>query len=150
MKTLFICLLLSLNNPSAYYEKYEETVDFIKKHEGFESCEYVIEGVRTIGYGHTIKKGEKFTCLTQKEAEDLLRKDFNLAINSIDRYLKLEGTRRLAIGHFVYCRGIGSFVKSKLYTKIKNGEPLTESDFTTYRFKSARLYEWNLWKLNKI
>lgn len=137
-----------LSFSSCHANYYEEAVAKIKEHEGFRSCTYVLEGVRTIGYGHTIKKGEHFGCLTETQADSLLRADFNAALKCVDRYTKTKGSRRIALGHFIYCKGVGTFLKSELYSKIKSGVTLVEADFTKYRFKKTRLFEWSLWNLN--
>lgn len=147
----FLCLFFLLNSSlyaSCYDTLYSETLTFIKKHEGFSSCEYTIEGVRTIGYGHVIKKGETFSCLTKEEATDLLKKNFKSAISIVKRYLTLTGSRLLAIAHFVYCKGIGTFLKSEIYSKLKSNLELKQEDFTKYRFPENRKWEWKLWTLN--
>ena len=145
---ILLIMLPQSYSTSCYLTHYEESINVIKQHEGFRSCEYVIEGVRTIGYGHTIKKGEVFKCLTEAQADSLLKKDFNSALKRVDTQVGLKGSRKLAIGHFIYCKGIGTFLKSELYTKIKGGIELIEADFTKYRFRKSRLFEWKLWKLN--
>jgi GH24 family phage-related lysozyme (muramidase) len=133
---------------SCYSEKYELAIKILKAKEGFRSCEYTIEGVRTIGYGHTIKKNEKFGCLTINQADSLLRADFDYALCQVDRYTGITGSRKIALGHLIYCRGIGNFLKSDLYLKLKTCQELDEIDFIKYRFYESRIFEWNLWKLN--
>lgn len=149
LNTLILLIMLSQPYPnSCYLTHYEEAVKVIKQHEGFRSCEYVIEGVKTIGYGHTIKKGEVFKCLTEDQADSLLRVDFNSALKRVDTHIGVKGSRKIALGHFIYCKGIGTFLKSELYDKIRGGIELVETDFTKYRFRKSRLFEWELWKLN--
>lgn len=154
MKKLIILfnLLISISSINLYSNCYDslylKTISFIKMHEGFRSCEYIIEGKSTIGYGHLIKKGESFNCLTKKQADSLLIKDLNSSINLAKKYIKTKGSRLLSISHFIYCKGIGNFLKSSIYFKIINNIELLEEDFLKYRFKKNRQYEWELWKLN--
>ena len=52
----------------------------VKKYEGFMPEPYRCPtGHSTIGYGHVIKKGEAFTCLTEEGAHNLLLKDLEIA-----------------------------------------------------------------------
>lgn len=149
INVLFLIIALSQNTTnSCYLTHYEDAVKIIKKHEGFRSCEYTLEGVRTIGYGHTIKKGESFKCLTEIQADSLLRADFNSALKRVDTHVGVKGSRKIALGHFIYCKGIGTFLKSTIYSKLKAGNSLIEEDFTKYRFRKSRVFEWELWKLN--
>jgi GH24 family phage-related lysozyme (muramidase) len=149
IKMLFLLTTLPQFIPTSCYSTYyEEAVKIIKHHEGFRSCEYTLEGVRTIGYGHTIKKGESFKCLTETQADSLLRVDFNSALKRVDTHVGVKGSRKISLGHFIYCKGIGTFLKSSIYSKLKDGIELIEEDFTKYRFRKSRVFEWELWKLN--
>jgi lysozyme len=117
------------SNPLTEWNKnYEKTIKAIKKHEGFAGGNpYICPGGHlTIGYGHVIKEGESFTRLTEKQADSLLRVDFNKALRAVDASVKLEGSKKLAIAHFVFAKGIGTFNRSELRQKIVNGESIDD------------------------
>ena len=107
-------------------EEYEKTIAFIKQHEGFADGKIYVcaAGYKTIGYGHKLKSGENFTQITEEQADSLLRVDFNKALKALDRNIKLSGPQRLAMAHFVYAKGIGSFNRSTIKKKILNNEPI--------------------------
>jgi lysozyme len=118
---------VSVTNPMLNWnENYEKTIEFVKKHEGFaEGKPYICPGgYKTIGYGHVIVEGENFEQLTEKQADSLLRADFNKAIKAVERTIQLPSTQKLAIAHFVYTKGIGSFINSGLKEKIEKGESI--------------------------
>ncbi len=108
--------------------EYEKTIEFIKKHEGFANGKVYVcaGGYKTIGYGHKLLPGENFTQITEAQADSLLRVDFNKALAALDRNIKLEGSQRLAMAHFVFAKGIGSFNRSTLKKKILNNEPIDD------------------------
>ena len=109
-------------------EEYEKTIEFIKKHEGFAGGKaYVCAGgYKTIGYGHKLLPGENFTQITEKQADSILRADFDKALHALDRNIKLEGAQRLAMAHFVFAKGIGSFNRSTLKKKILSNQPIND------------------------
>ena len=107
---------------------YESVIDFIKAHEGYAGGkEYVcVSGRRTIGYGHVIKKGEKFPeKITKEFADSLLRDDFSRAYDLATKYTpQLKGSRKLAVAHFIYSKGITAFLKRSLRKAIKKDAPV--------------------------
>ena len=111
---------------SDWKENYERTIEFLKEHEGFAGGKAYIcpGGHKTIGYGHIILEGETFEELTEKQADSLLRADFNRALRAVDKTVKLTGVRKLAIAHFVFAKGIGTFINSGLIEKIAQGESI--------------------------
>lgn len=119
---------LVTNPMQDWNENYENTIKFIKKNEGFaEGKAYICPGgYKTIGYGHVILEGETFQELTEKQADSLLRVDFNKAIKHVDQIVDLPGNRKLAIAHFVFTKGIGTFIKSNLKDKVLRGESIDE------------------------
>ena len=141
---------------------YDAIVDTLKWHEGFRAGPYFcMAGVKTIGYGHVIKKGEHFDLPMSKEtADSLLRADLNAAINYVKRTTDLEHTQLLAIGHFVYALGSGNFNKSTLKKRIVADQPIdkeivkwvhirTKKGFVKSKYLHAsRVMELNLYKLN--
>jgi len=107
---------------------YEKTIQYIKEHEGFaEGKPYICPGgYKTIGYGHVILENENFTQLTPAQADSLLRVDFNKALDAVGRTVNIKGSKKLAIAHFVFTRGIGTFIKSPLKAMIENGENIDD------------------------
>jgi GH24 family phage-related lysozyme (muramidase) len=114
-----------VTNPlTEWNNDYEKTIQYIKEHEGYAGGKPYIcpGGYTTIGYGHIIMKGESFIQLTKSQADSLLRVDFNKALNAVERTVNLKGAKKLAIAHFVFTRGIGTFIKSPLKEMVENGE----------------------------
>jgi len=113
-----------------YKKEYEKTIDYIKWHEGYASGNaYTCPGGhRTIGYGHVILKGENLSRLTKEQADSLLRVDFNKAIKLLkdDKKVNLKDGRKLAIAHFIFTKGIGSYYKSTLRKKIINNQKIDD------------------------
>ncbi len=107
-------------------ENYEKTIEYLKEHEGFAGGKSYIcpGGHKTIGYGHIILEGETFEELSEKQADSLLRVDFDKALKTVDKTVKLTGVRKLAIAHFVFAKGIGTFINSGLKEKIERGESI--------------------------
>jgi len=116
----------SKENLSSNSVLYEKTIAFIKKHEGFAGGKpyYCVAGYKTIGYGHVIKEKENFgDKITKKQADILLRKDFNKCINLAKKHSNgLSENQLLAIAHFIYAKGIGNYLKSELKKKVDNKE----------------------------
>ncbi|UAB75143.1 lysozyme [Mesoflavibacter sp. SCSIO 43206] len=82
-------------------------IDFIKSHEGFRAVAYddlnpnatlnndsIIQGVLTIGYGHThnVKVGDY---VTEDEAEQLLKEDLFFAESAVKDYVQVEITQNM-------------------------------------------------------
>lgn len=111
-----------------YNRLYEVVVNSIKLREGFmESPYYCPGGILTIGYGHAIKKEEIFyEPITEYVADQILRKDLNIAITYVQQTTNLEHTQALAMAQFVYNVGIGNFYSSTLRQLILANEPIDE------------------------
>ena len=63
-------------------------IEALKYLEGFSSKVYKCPaGVKTIGYGHTIKGGEQFTTINQKEALKLLEDDVRYFLDEIKKLI---------------------------------------------------------------
>ncbi len=109
-------------------KQYERTLEFIKDHEGFAHGQAYMcpGGYKTIGYGHIILENEKLSQITEQQADSILRIDFNKAIHSLDTYIELSGSKRLAMAHFVFTKGIGSFNRSTLKKKILKKESIND------------------------
>ena len=109
-------------------KQYEKTLQYIKKHEGFANGKTYIcpGGHKTIGYGHIVLENENFSQITEQQADSVLRADFNKAIRVLDANVKLDGPKRLAMAHFVFTKGIGSFNRSTMKKKILKKEPIDD------------------------
>jgi lysozyme len=107
---------------------YERTIEYIKEHEGFAGGKPYIcpGGYRTIGYGHIILEHENFTQLSEYQADSLLRADFDKALYLVEKTVEVKGSKKLAIAHFVFTRGIGTFIKSPLKAMVENNEDISE------------------------
>lgn len=140
-----------------YLETYRETIEYIKKHEGFIAYPYYdVAGIKTIGYGHVITDSDSFPdTISRAFAEKILIKDFNMAIKSIERETDLKGNKKLAMAHFVFMMGIGNFLKSRLPKLIKNGKPINTEleNWCYYRNPNGKMirsdysYRIRLWEI---
>ena len=141
------------------FEKgYDEAIEFIKSHEGFAGGKayYDAAGIKTIGYGHRIKKGEVFPeRITQKEAENILRKDFDKAVWYAERESHVTGYKRIVVAHFIYAKGIGNFLRSTFKKKVAANETVDEElkKWCYYRgtdgnmVRSEYIYKIRLWEI---
>ncbi|MGU8435448.1 glycoside hydrolase family protein [Clostridium perfringens] len=142
------------------YELSDDLINFLASYEGFSSIPY--RGVdyqnRTIGYGHVIRYGEKFTCLTESEAKNLLKKDLKSTVNlvlNITKGLNLSQNRLEALVSFAYNCGSGALSRSILLKDIKNGasDEKIKEDFLEWSYcngiklkdlMNRRLDEWEI------
>ncbi len=142
------------------FEKgYEEAIEFIKEHEGFNNgYAYTdVAGIRTIGYGHVIMKNEKFPeRISEKAAESLLRKDFDKAVRAAERETNLSGYQKITIAHFIFAKGIGNYLRSNLKKLVDEGKPVDEelkkwcyyrSSKTGKLVRSEWSYKIRLWEI---
>jgi len=141
------------------FEKgYEEAIRFIKSHEGFAGGKayYDAAGIKTIGYGHRIKKGEIFPeRITQKQAENILRKDFDKAVWYAERESDTKGYKRIVVAHFIYAKGIGNFLRSTFKKKVDANEPVGEelkkwcyyTGIDGEPVRSEYIYKIRLWEI---
>lgn len=104
-------------------KNYEGVIDYIKAHEGYaDGKEYTcVSGHRTIGYGHVIMPGDKFkTPIDKATADSLLRSDFRKSFLLAEKYVpQLEGSRKLAVAHFIFSKGPAAFLSSGLCKAIR-------------------------------
>ncbi|MCQ2974603.1 MAG: lysozyme [Bacteroidales bacterium] len=146
-------------------ENYEKVIEFIKQHEGFANGKpyRCISGQLTIGYGHVIREGEYFPSQISKEtADSLLRQDFKRAIKTTERLTTLQGSRKLAIAHFIYSKGCGAFSRSTLLKEITlNGDidkelmkwcyytnPKTKTKHKSIVAENISKWECNMWHVD--
>jgi len=99
-------------------------LNLIKSFEGFRSCKYRDPvGLWTIGYGHLIKPGESFNCISEAEATNLLRRDVGSAEACVNSRVKvpLNGNQFSALVSFTYNLGCGSLSSSTLLRLLNQG-----------------------------
>lgn len=102
----------------------QEGVELIKYYEGFSAKPYLCAaGFPTIGYGHLIKKGEKFGIISMAEAEELLRQDMASAERSVLRLIErpLTDNQFAALVSFTFNLGGGALQASTLRRKVNAG-----------------------------
>jgi lysozyme len=96
-------------------------LNLIKQHEAFRAEPYLCPARKlTIGYGHVILPGEKFTSITLQQAEDLLRKDAALTEICINKYVKVPLTQNQfdALASFIFNVGRRNFLASTMLRKL--------------------------------
>lgn len=98
-------------------------------------------GYPTIGYGHKVQPGEDFSKgVTRGQAEALLRRDTQAAIDAVNRYATapLSQGQFDALVSFAYNVGPTAFRNSTLRARIVGGHHLRSHDFTEYRYSGGR------------
>jgi GH24 family phage-related lysozyme (muramidase) len=177
MKTIFLFLLLFLSfkalAPSEqgfilnkrfnafkqmkiHQEQYENMISFIKKSEGFRATIYNCPaGQATIGYGHMALPGEKFTSITESQADSLLKVDFQKRMDFLP--ITMEYHKKLAIAHFIWNLGYGKYLKTRLKTLVDSGKPIDQEILKYCHYRNngkwvkskwllkSRIYELNLY-----
>lgn len=96
-------------------------LDLIKRFEGFRAGVYLCPaGVATIGYGHAIKPGEKFTTITEHHAESLLIDDVEEAEEYVNELVEvgINQDQFDALVSFTFNLGGGALKRSTLLKKI--------------------------------
>lgn len=99
-------------------------LDIIKKFEGFNSSVYICAGgYKTIGYGHKIEANEKFSTITEEEAEKLLQKDLERAEKGVCQYIRpgISDNQFSALVSFAFNLGNAALQRSCLRQKINYG-----------------------------
>lgn len=112
-------------------------LSLIKKHEGYSSTVYKDQaGLDTIGYGHLIVAGEKFTEISHIEAEQLLRRDVRHAERTVNNFVNVYLTQNMfdSLVSFVFNVGSTAFINSTLLKVLNAGE---------YEKVGEQLLRWN-------
>lgn len=92
-------------------------LNLIKEFESFSATPYHCPaGKLTIGYGHVIKDDEKFSQITEEQANNILKSDCSQAVICINSRIKPELTQNQfdALVSFVFNVGCGNFNTSTL------------------------------------
>ncbi|MCE5219688.1 MAG: peptidoglycan-binding protein [Clostridium sp.] len=110
--------------PSMNYNISPEGIGFIADYESFYAEPYrgLDSQNQTIGYGHVIVSGENFESLTVEEAKDLLKKDLNSFVDSVNTIilgLSLSQNQFDALVSFAYNCGVTALNNSTLLKDIK-------------------------------
>jgi lysozyme len=95
----------------------QKGIDLIKVFESFSAYPYKCPaGKMTIGYGHVILLNESIRKVDKKEAENILKKDVEIAEKGVNQYVNIELNQNQfdALVSFVFNIGIGNFYTSTL------------------------------------
>lgn len=115
-----------------------EGIELIKGFEGLRLSKYQdVVGKWTIGYGHLILPSESFpNPLTEKQAEDLLRKDLAASEAGVTRLVKVKLSQQQfdALVSFTFNLGAGNLQSSTLLKKLNAGD---------YSGAADELLRWN-------
>lgn len=112
----------------------QKGIDLIKRHEGLITHAYLCPaGKLTIGVGHTGPDVTKDMVITEKEAENLLKKDLRKIESKLNFSLEhdnvnLNQNQFDALCSFAYNLGFSAFIFSTLYKKLKAGDYTGASD----------------------
>lgn len=97
----------------------------IKGWEKFRPVAYLDQGGKpTIGYGHLIKPLESFGRLTETEATGLLLQDLGVAMDAVNRGVKVPISQAQFDGlvSFAFNVGAGAFLRSTLLKLLNRGD----------------------------
>lgn len=139
-------------NLQAYEDTYchtSETIEFIKHHEGFMSVPYNDNGYQAIGYGVRTIYVDTPDSICQNVADSLLWVMWNRNEKYIDtHYPELQHNKKTVLIHLAYSVGIGSILRSKVYSEGKLDSTILFSRFKQHKY--IREYEWALWNKKTI
>jgi lysozyme len=104
-------------------------IDFIKSFEGFSPTIYKCPaGLDTIGFGHVVKKGEKFDKLTESQATDLLANDLiyyeSKVLGLVD--VPISQGQMDALVSFAYNAGPNALANSTLLKLLNAGKSIVD------------------------
>lgn len=91
--------------------------------EGVRNCVYEdVTGHRTIGIGHLIKPGEKFTCISDEEIKELFKKDLRRFMKAVSEVpVHLNQAQKDALLSFAFNIGVGGFKSSETFRQLRAG-----------------------------
>jgi len=112
-------------------------------YEKFKPVSYLCPaGYPTIGYGHRILPGEKFGKITEIEAEELLKKDVEIAEKAIEKLIKAEINQEIfdALVSFIFNVGETNFRNSTLLKLLRSGDYYgTIMEFSNWIFAGGKI-----------
>lgn len=125
-----------------FFSLYNEALNKVKEFEGLSLTSYADSHGMTIGYGHFMETyPHNPMIITIEDAERFLKEDFEFAMYSVEKYTGLdrfeEPTKVIALAHFVFNVGVGSFSKSTLLVRVKEGQPI---DKEIVRWNKATIF----------
>lgn len=98
-------------------------LDFIKSWEGFRDRPYDDGyGGITIGYGHLIKSGESFGQISREEAEQILARDVQRAVDLVNRLVAVPLTQSQFDAAVSLAFNWGGFPKSQFLELLNSGD----------------------------
>ena len=100
-------------------------LELISRFEGFVNHVYPdIAGHPTIGFGHMIRSGERFTTITREQGMELLTQDTVDAQDAVNELVKVKLNQDQfdALCSFTYNVGANNFKHSNLLTLINEGK----------------------------
>lgn len=116
--------------------------NIIKEFEGFRGSPYMCPaGYLTVGYGHRVKKSEKFGRITMREGEALLVKDLEPVENAIDYLVTapLSQNQYDALASLIYNIGSGNFMDSTLRKFLNAGDyAQAAGEFTRWVYTGSK------------
>lgn len=122
--------------------------DLIKRFEGLITHSYLCPANKlTVGYGHCGEDVKQGMVITEKEAEQLLKKDLKKIEGKLNwsiehDHVKLNQNQFDACISFIFNLGFSAFIFSTLYKKLKAGD---------YAGASAEFPKWvYITKTNKL
>ena len=109
-------------------ETSQRGIDLIKRYEGVILHSYLCPANKlTIGWGHTGSDVTKGMVITEKEAENLLKKDLRKFESKLNYAIEhdnvtLNQNQFDACISFIFNAGFSAFIFSTLYKKLKKGD----------------------------
>jgi lysozyme len=81
-------------------------------------------GFLTVGYGHKLASGESFRSVTEAEAENILCEDMKIAVDAVNRLVKVELNQGQfdCLCDFTFNMGQGKLADSTLLKKLNSGD----------------------------
>lgn len=112
-------------------------LSLLKEEEGLRLNRYIdAVGVPTIGYGHAIKKGERLTKITERQADELLEADLLDAEAAVERlaHVPLNSNQFSALVSFVFNLGEDKVADSTMFRLLNAGD---------YQGAAKQFSRWN-------
>lgn len=118
----------------------ENGIELLKRFEGLELEAYQdIAGIWTIGYGHTGDDVQPGMKLTEREAEELLRRDLKPREQAVSNAVKVSLNQNEfdALVSFVYNVGAAAFRGSTALKRLNRGDRIGAADALTWWNKAT-------------